>query len=87
MPAGGGAPVRATRDLATGLVRLAPAGDRVAFLSDKSGNPELWLWDVASASERRLTDLGARINALSWSPGDLPAQAMAAQAARCRWPP
>jgi dipeptidyl aminopeptidase/acylaminoacyl peptidase len=50
------------------LVRLSPAGDRLAFLSDQGGNPEIWLWDLAAGTERRLTDLGARINALSWSP-------------------
>ncbi|MCC7131678.1 MAG: S9 family peptidase [Gemmatimonadales bacterium] len=68
VPAAGGPAVRLTRDIATGLVRLSPAGDRLAFLSDKSGNPEIWLWDLAAGAERRLTDLGARINAFSWSP-------------------
>ncbi len=68
VPAAGGPAVRMTRDIATSLVRLAPAGDRLAFLSDKSGNPEIWLWDLAAGTERRLTDLGARINAFSWSP-------------------
>ncbi len=64
----GGTPVKVTREIATGLVRPAPAGDRLAYLSDKGGNPEIWLWDIATGTERQLTDLGARINAISWSP-------------------
>ncbi|MBM4186748.1 MAG: S9 family peptidase [Gemmatimonadetes bacterium] len=68
VPAGGGTATRVAREVATGLVRLSPSGGQFAYLSDKSGNPEIWLWTVADASERRLTDLGARINAFSWSP-------------------
>jgi dipeptidyl aminopeptidase/acylaminoacyl peptidase len=64
----GGAPTRVAPQVATGLVRLSPAGDRLAYLSDKGGNPEIWLWDLKNGSERRLTNLGSRINALSWSP-------------------
>jgi dipeptidyl aminopeptidase/acylaminoacyl peptidase len=65
---GGGAPQRVGRDINANLVRLAPRGDQLAFLSDKSGNPEIWLWSLAGGTERRLTNLGARINAFSWSP-------------------
>lgn len=64
----GGAPVRVTREIATGLVRLAPRGDVLTYLSDKGGNPEIWLWNLAAGTDRQLTNLGARINALSWSP-------------------
>ena len=71
VPSGGGAPSRVTREISTQLVRLAPKGDALAFLSEKSGNPELWLWDMARGTERRLTNLGARINAMSWSPDGL----------------
>ena len=66
--ADGGAPVRVTREIATGLVRLAPKGDVLAYLSDKGGNPEIWLWNIATGTDRQLTNLGARINALSWAP-------------------
>ncbi len=68
VPAEGGAPVRLTREIATQLVRLAPAGDRIAYLSDKSGNPEIWLAELGTGLERQLTTLGARINAMSFSP-------------------
>lgn len=68
IPAEGGAPTRITREISTGLVRLSPTGGQLAYLSDKSGNPEIWLWELANGSERRLTNLGARINAMSWAP-------------------
>ncbi len=64
----GGAPVRVTREIATGLVRLAPKGEVLAYLSDKGGNPEIWLWSLPAGTDRQLTNLGARINAMSWSP-------------------
>ena len=64
----GGMPARVTGEIPTQLVRLSPDGRWLAYLSEKSGNPELWLWSVAENAERRLTNLGARINALSWSP-------------------
>ncbi len=66
--ADGGTPVKVTREIATGLVRLAPKGDQLAYLSDKGGNPEIWLWNIATGVDRQLTDLGARINAITWSP-------------------
>lgn len=64
----GGTPVRLTREIATGLVRLAPKGDLLAYLSDKGGHPEIWIWNIATGTDRQLTNLGARINALSWAP-------------------
>ena len=66
--ADGGAPIRITREIATGLVRLSPQGDALAYLSDKGGNPEIWLWNIATGADRQLTNLGARVNAMSWSP-------------------
>ncbi len=70
VPADGGMPNRVTGPLASQLVRLSPRGDQVAFVSDKGGNPEIWLWSTKDGSERPLTDLGARVNALSWSPDE-----------------
>lgn len=65
----GGAPALEARDVPAQLARLAPGGTRVAYLSDRSGNPEIWIQELGTgAAARRLTDLGARINALSWSP-------------------
>ena len=66
--ADGGSPVRLTREMATGLVRLGPQGDQLAYLSDKAGNPEIWVWGIGTGVDRQLTNLGARINAISWSP-------------------
>lgn len=64
----GGELARLTGDLAAQLPRLAPGGSLIAYLSEKSGNPELWLWDVAEGRERQLTRFGGRINAFAWSP-------------------
>jgi dipeptidyl aminopeptidase/acylaminoacyl peptidase len=64
----GGIPRRMTGSLASQLVRVAPRGDQVAYVSDKGGNQEIWLWSVADGTERALTNLGARINGMSWSP-------------------
>ena len=36
--------------------------------SHRLGSPELWLWSVADNRDLPLTNLGARINAFSWSP-------------------
>ncbi len=66
--ADGGELARLTGDLSAQLPRLAPGGAHVGYLSEKSGNPELWLWDVAEGRDRQLTRLGARINAFAWSP-------------------
>jgi dipeptidyl aminopeptidase/acylaminoacyl peptidase len=66
--ADGGRLARLTGDLSAQLPRLAPDGGQIAYLSEKSGNPELWLWDVAEGRDRQLTRLGARINAFAWSP-------------------
>jgi len=36
--------------------QLSPAGDRVAFVSDRSGQPQVWLQDIASDAAIALTD-------------------------------
>ena len=68
VPADGGMPSRVTGPIAREIVRQSPRGDLIAFVSDKSGNPEIWLATVPGGAERALTALGARINAMSWSP-------------------
>lgn len=64
----GGPPIRLAGDIAPQLLRPSPRGDLLAYLSDQSGNPEIWLADASRVESRRLTNLGARINAMSWSP-------------------
>lgn len=48
--------------------RWSPDGEWISFISDKAGNPELWLFSLRTGEERRLTDLGGRINAYDWAP-------------------
>jgi len=45
------------------------AGDRLAFYCDAAGKPELWMYDVASKSSRRVADVTVRA---SLFPGDSP---------------
>lgn len=46
----------------------APRGDAIAFVSERSGQPELWV-QSPGADARRLTKLGGRgISHVSWSP-------------------
>lgn len=51
---------------------FSPTGDRIAFVSQRSGRSEIWLADVdLSASEarlRRLTDSAESLNRAVWSP-------------------
>ncbi len=50
----------------------SPDGRWVAYTSDKSGAPEIWLWSAeegtGSAGDMQLTRLAARANGLAWSP-------------------
>jgi dipeptidyl aminopeptidase/acylaminoacyl peptidase len=59
---------RLTGDLSAQSPRLSPDGRTIAYISDKGGNPEVWVWSVPDARDVQLTKLGARVNALSWSP-------------------
>lgn len=46
----------------------SPDGRWIAYVSSKSGAPEIWLWSAGDGRDVRLTDLGGRVNALQWSP-------------------
>lgn len=35
---------------------FSPLGDRVAFVSDRNGSPQIWMYDLAAASVNALTD-------------------------------
>ncbi len=54
--------------LASHMTRWSPTGEWVAYISDRTGTPEIWLWSAKDGTERRLTQHGARINAFSWAP-------------------
>ncbi len=50
-------------------INISPSGDMIAYISDKGGNPEVWLHSLESGKGHQLTKLGqAGLNALSWSP-------------------
>jgi Tol biopolymer transport system component len=46
----------------------SPDGSQVAFTSSRSGNWEIYLVDLQSGTERRLTDHGAADVAPAWAP-------------------
>ena len=72
----GGFPVQMVEDLSlVGVGSLgspaptpSPNGEWVSYVSSKSGAPEIWLWSASDGRDVRLTDLGARVGAFSWSP-------------------
>ncbi|HSF19623.1 MAG TPA: winged helix-turn-helix domain-containing protein [Vicinamibacteria bacterium] len=48
---------------------LSPDASRVAFVSTRSGSPELWVSDAAGGEAKRLTSFGGPdVGAPSWSP-------------------
>lgn len=63
----GAAPKRLTGDPSDTSPSWSPDGSKVAFLSARSGNWELYLADVASGQEVRLTDHRATDVAPAWS--------------------
>jgi Tol biopolymer transport system component/DNA-binding winged helix-turn-helix (wHTH) protein len=48
---------------------LSPDSSRVAFVSNRSGTPEIWVSDAAGGRARKLTSFGGpQVGAPSWSP-------------------
>lgn len=48
---------------------FSPDSNRLAFISDRSGSQQLWIYDFARAEPTMLTNLdAARIGSLAWSP-------------------
>jgi dipeptidyl aminopeptidase/acylaminoacyl peptidase len=47
-----------------------PEGTRdfIAYVSDKTGADEVWLWTGDGLPDRQITRLGARVEAFAWSP-------------------
>jgi hypothetical protein len=49
--------------------RMSPKGDRIAFVSDRTGNPELWVAQADGERPLQLTHFGpAAVHLPSWSP-------------------
>ena len=48
--------------------RLSPDGSRLVYMSNRTGNMEIWLFDLDSGEERRLTDNPAQDVAPGWAP-------------------
>jgi dipeptidyl aminopeptidase/acylaminoacyl peptidase len=69
VPFDGGAPVRLTaapgRDDAP---RWAPDGKQIAFISDRSGTPQVWLISPTGGEATKLTDSKTAVRDVVWSP-------------------
>jgi tetratricopeptide (TPR) repeat protein len=65
---GGFSPARLTSNANDTAPAWSPDGSRLAFISTRAGNWELYLIDVASGKETRLTDNPAADVAPAWSP-------------------
>ncbi len=65
---GGFSPARLTTNASDTAPAWSPDGSQVAFISSRAGNWELYLTDVASGQETRLTDNPAADVAPTWSP-------------------
>lgn len=64
-----GQPRQITRDPFVDIdPAFSPDGRRLVFITDRSGAMELWLHDLASGSEQRLTATDAVASAPAWSP-------------------
>jgi dipeptidyl aminopeptidase/acylaminoacyl peptidase len=54
--------------LASSMPQWSPSGEYVAYVSAKTGADEVWLWSRDGSTDRQLTCLGGRIEAMSWAP-------------------
>ena len=54
--------------LASSQYRFSPDRRLLAYISDASGFPEIWLFSMEDGTEMQITANGARINSFSWSP-------------------
>jgi len=68
LQAAGGTPVQVTDDAAVEIdPAWSPDGSQIAFSSDRDGRMDLWIHDLRTNEERRLTDRGG-VSGAAWSP-------------------
>ncbi len=70
MPVDGGAPARRLTDHRAWdwLPRFSPDGSEIAFLSDRSGNQDIWVLPAAGGPARRITAFSGEDTLCGWSP-------------------
>jgi dipeptidyl aminopeptidase/acylaminoacyl peptidase len=49
---------------------LSPDGRRIAYLSNASGSPQIWVRELASGATRQVTNLPDPVGSVYWSPTD-----------------
>jgi dipeptidyl aminopeptidase/acylaminoacyl peptidase len=71
---GGGSPSRlsvgmgSVGHLAYFMYAPSPDGKHIAYISQKGGAYEVWLWNADGEPDRQLTRIGGAIESLAWSP-------------------
>ena len=65
---GGFSPARLTSHASDTAPAWSPDGTQLAFISLRTGNWEIWVVDVATGQERRLTDHSGHDVGAAWSP-------------------
>jgi tricorn protease len=48
--------------------QFSPDGRKIAYISDESGDQEVWIYDLASAARRRLTNQASEKGGVVWAP-------------------
>ncbi|MDP9906176.1 amidohydrolase family protein [Arthrobacter bambusae] len=67
-PVDGGQPQRLTRHSFVTDPAWSPDNRFLAYTSDRSGNPDIWIRELSTGAERRLTACGFAAVAAAWSP-------------------
>jgi tricorn protease len=49
--------------------QFAPDGRKVAYISDESGDQEIWLYELATGARKRLTTQPSEKGGIAWAPG------------------
>src|SRR5437773_6629507 len=65
----GGLPDQLTAAGATdGMPRFSPDGKTLAFISDRSGQPQAWVMSLTGGEPRQLTEIPGGVGIAEWSP-------------------
>lgn len=64
----GGEPVRFTGGESDSAPRFSPCGSRLAFLSRRSGQSQVWVIDLGGGEARQLTRIQGGVTEFAWAP-------------------
>lgn len=64
----GGEPVPFTQGPDDASPALSPQSDRLAFISKRSGTPQIWVMDLSGGEAHQVTRVGKGVTSYRWSP-------------------